>query len=69
MTREKHRILVIDHEEFDSTVYLWAATDEELNASLEMVNSCLSRGESVRVSTAKMTERQYDRLPNYEGDC
>jgi len=69
MSREKHRVIVIDHEETGEAVYVWAPTDRELSEALETVNSCVSRGEMIHVSTIRMTEKQYDRLPEYNGEC
>lgn len=69
MSREKHRVLVIEHEDTDNIVYEWASTDDDLNNALRLVNSCLRRGEMVTVSTTRMTHKQFDRLPDYEGDC
>jgi len=69
MSREKHRVLVIEHEDTDGIVYEWASTDDDLNRALGTVNSCLRRGEMVTVSTTKMTEKQFERLPDYDGEC
>lgn len=62
---KKHIVVMLDHEDGE-TVYCWGEAQ-----GLETVRSCLVThpDESVTVSTTKMTEEQYDALPDYEGDC
>lgn len=60
---KKHPVVAIEHED-GTIVYQW-----EEYRGLELIGSCLRRGEVVTVSTIEMTKKEYDKLPNYAGDC
>jgi hypothetical protein len=62
---KKYPVVAIDHED-GKTVYCWG-----YGMGLETVQSCLKTHpeEAVTVRQIRMTEKQYDALPEYEGDC
>lgn len=61
----KEPVVVIEHEG-GRLVYCWGQ-----QSGLETIKSCLRTHpkEPVKVSQIKMTEKQYDALPEYKGDC
>lgn len=64
---KKFPVVVIEHtdvERIDERVYVWGE-----DAGLKTVQRCLQRGETVEVRLTKMTQKQYDELPDYEGEC
>lgn len=65
MGRSKNTVVLIEHEDGDD-VYCW--TQEQ---GVETVRSCLNTHprEPISVKTIEMTAKEYDSLPDYEGDC
>jgi hypothetical protein len=61
---KKYPVLVIEHVDTDELVYVWGKED-----GLELLLSCLHRGERVEANLTSMTEKQYEALPDYEGEC
>jgi len=61
----KYLVVVIEHE-YGNDVYCWG-----MESGTEMVRSCLTvhPGEPISVRVIKMTEKQYEALDDYEGDC
>lgn len=61
----KHSVIQIDHEG-GGTVYCWG-----VEQGLDTIKSCIKTHpeESVTIKEIRMTEKQYDALPDYEGDC
>lgn len=64
MSKTKHPVVVIDHIDTGETVYCWGA-----ESGVDTIASCLSRGELITVDRIQMTEKQYDALDEYDGDC
>lgn len=60
-----HPVVVLEHAGGE-TVYCWGQ-----KMGIETVKSCLNTHpeEAVTISQTEMTEKQYDALPDYEGDC
>lgn len=46
------------------SVYCWGVRD-----GMRTVQSCLQRGEAVEVKRIQMTEKEFDSLPEYDGEC
>lgn len=67
----KYPVVAIDHVDCDcdgggEVVYCWGT-----KSGVETIESCLRTHPDERVSVRmiKMTEKQYDALPEYDGDC
>jgi hypothetical protein len=65
---KKYPVVVIEHlddieREFE-LVYAWGKDD-----GMELVRRCLERGERIEAHVTTMTEKQYDSLPDYTGEC
>lgn len=65
---KKFPVVVIEHVGNDEgegeLVYCWGE-----DAGLKVMKHCLERGERIEASLTSMTEKQYDALPDYEGEC
>lgn len=62
---KKFPVVVIEHVDDDGEpVYCWG---EE--SGMKTLRSCLKRGETVEVHLTKMTEKQFEAMPDYEGEC
>lgn len=57
-------IVLIEHADGSEGVYCWGVTQ-----GVETVRACLKRGEEITVRTVEMTTKQYDALPEYDGEC
>jgi hypothetical protein len=62
---KKYPVVILEHEH-GKTVYCWGQQH-----GIEAVEACLKTHpeEAVTVRQIKMTEKQYDALPDYDGDC
>lgn len=63
--RRKYPVVVIAHEDGED-VYCWGT-----ESGVEAVRSCLMvhPDEEISVSMTRMTEKQYDALDDYDGEC
>lgn len=61
-----NQVFAIYHSETDETVYCWGrtATNETLRACLRV-----HPDESFTVSRVRMTEEEFEALPDYDGEC
>lgn len=58
-------IIHVDEDaEVQESVFCWGVRD-----GMRVVQSCLQRGEVVEVKRIQMTEKQFDALPEYDGEC
>lgn len=56
-------IIHVDDESQESEL-CWGIKD-----GMRTVQSCLRRGEVVEVKRIQMTEKEFDALPEYDGEC
>ncbi len=65
---KKYPVVVIEHiddiEREYELVYVWGEED-----GIEKVRHCLERGERIETHMTSMTEKQYDALADYNGEC
>ena len=67
MARGKlYPVVAVDHPERGETVYCWGT-----NAGVTTVRACLVTHpkEEISVKVVMMTEKQFDAMDDYEGEC
>lgn len=64
-SKKKHPVVYIKHED-GNDVYCWTTKQ-----GLRTVDACLREHpeEPISVQILRMTEKQYDELPDYKGEC